>query len=91
VAQSAARARLGLSQCDRDKRKTLIVKFREQTDKVRDDFRETRDKVEDKIRLRAAIAHREIAFRTQKVRNDRAVKPALAMLKKFGEPRKRIG
>ncbi len=72
-------------------RKTLIVKLRERTDKARDEFRETRDKVESKIRLRAARAQREIAFHTQRMRNDRAVKPALALLKKFSEPRKRIG
>ena len=72
-------------------RKTLIVKIREQTDKVRDDLRETRDRVETKIRKRAARAQREIAFQTQRVRNDRTVKPALALLKKFREPKKRIG
>jgi phosphatidylethanolamine/phosphatidyl-N-methylethanolamine N-methyltransferase len=72
-------------------RKTLIVKFREHTDKVRVDFRETRDRVECKLRSSAKFAQREIAFQTKRVRDDRSVKPALALLKKLREPRKRIG
>jgi phosphatidylethanolamine/phosphatidyl-N-methylethanolamine N-methyltransferase len=69
----------------------LIVKLREQTDKVRDELKERRDRVEMEIRLRTAKARREFELQTLRVRNERAFKPALALLRKIGEPRKPRG
>ena len=68
----------------------LIGKIRQQTVKARDEFRETRDKVENKLRARAAKVRGEFAARTQKVRDDRNLKPALALLKKMNDHRKRM-
>lgn len=74
----------------RNTAETLIFRIKERTDKVRDELRERRDRVETKIRARAASAHRELEFQTQRMRNDKAVKPALALLKKISEPRNRM-
>lgn len=56
--------------------------------KLRDDLKERRERVEMEIRLRTAQARREFELQTLRVRNDRAFKPALALLRKIGEPRK---
>lgn len=67
----------------------LIIKLRESRDKVRDDFKETAERVETQIKAHTAKARREFELRARKVGEDKAIKPALDLLKKIGEPKRR--
>jgi phosphatidylethanolamine/phosphatidyl-N-methylethanolamine N-methyltransferase len=56
--------------------------------KLRDDLKERRERVEMEIRLRTAKARREFELQSLRMRNEPALRPALALLRKIGEPRK---
>ncbi len=66
----------------------LIVKLKARRDRMRDDLRETTERVEYSIKLRRVMAKRGFQLATRRVRDEKTIKPALAMLKKFGESRK---
>ncbi len=69
----------------------LIFKLRESRDKVRDEIKETAERVETNFKARTARARLEIELRARKVRDDKAFKPALELIRKIGEPKKRRG
>ena len=69
----------------------LIIKLRARRDKVRDEFRETAERVESQFKARTARARLEIELRASKVREDKAIKPALELIRRIGEPKKRRG
>ena len=56
--------------------------------KLRTNLKERRERVEMEIRLRTAKARREFELQTLRVRNDASLKPALALLRRIGEPRR---
>jgi phosphatidylethanolamine/phosphatidyl-N-methylethanolamine N-methyltransferase len=66
----------------------VIGLIKAKRDKVRDEILETRDKVGSRLRAHAAKARAEIAEQTRKVRDDKSVKPALALLKRIGDQRR---
>ena len=65
----------------------LIIKLKKQRDKVRDDIRETAERVETTIKAQTARARKEFSLRARKVRDDKALRPALELLRKIGEPK----
>jgi len=67
----------------------LMRSLRKRTVKMRVGLIVTRDKVETEIRASAARARQQIAIRAQKARNDKALQPAFALLKKISEPKRR--
>ncbi len=72
----------------RSPREKLIGKIKARRDQMRNDIIETGEKMGSRLRARAALARSELAIKTLKVRNDKNVKPAIALLKRIGEPRK---
>ena len=56
--------------------------------KLRTNLKERRERVEMEIRLRTAKARREFELQSLRVRNDASLKPALALLRRIGEPRR---
>jgi phosphatidylethanolamine/phosphatidyl-N-methylethanolamine N-methyltransferase len=66
----------------------FIIKLRARTEKVRGEFKVRADRMESEIRLHTARARREFERTTQRVRHDKALKPALELLRKIGEPRR---
>ena len=66
----------------------LIVKIKARRDKALDEIQETREKVGSRIRAGAAKARGEIVERTRRVRDDKSLKPAFALLKRIGEQRR---
>ena len=75
------------SSARKSKGETLIIKLKERRDKVRDDIRETAGRVETTIKAHTEKAKREIQLRSRKVREDKAIKPAIDLFKKMGEPK----
>ena len=69
----------------------FIGKLREGRDKMRDEFKETTERVELNIKSRTEKAKREILIASRRVREDRAIKPAIDFLKKIGEPKRPKG
>ncbi len=69
----------------------LIFKLRERRDKVREEIRETAERVETQFKAGKAKARQQFELRARRVREDKAIKPALALLRKIGEPKKRRG
>lgn len=65
----------------------LIIKWKEQRDKVRDDIRQTAGRVETRIKAQTARARKEIGIRARKVRDDKSLQPAINLLRKIGEPK----
>ena len=55
--------------------------------KLRDNLRERRERVEMEIRLRTAKARRELELQSLRMRNEPALRPAFAFLRKIGEPK----
>ncbi len=68
----------------------LIDRLKQGADKARDDFKGKCEQVERELRLRARFARRELAY-SAKTRGGRPPHPALALIKKLGDPRDRLG
>lgn len=67
----------------------MMVKFRAGSGRVKDEFLETCDRIETEIRLARDRVRLDIERRAARVRADRTMRPAMDLLRRIGEPRKR--
>jgi phosphatidylethanolamine/phosphatidyl-N-methylethanolamine N-methyltransferase len=67
----------------------LIHEFKAGAGRVKDEILETCDRIETEIRLARERVRIDFERRAARVRNERAVKPAIELLRRIGEPRKR--
>lgn len=71
-----------------EKRTQLMGKLRARSDRMREELIETGEKVGSRLRARAALAHRKIGKRARDLRDEPALQPALALLKRLGDERR---
>jgi hypothetical protein len=67
----------------------MMVKFRAGSGRVKDEFLETCDRIETEIRLARDRVRLDIERRAARVRAARTMRPAMDLLRRIGEPRKR--
>jgi hypothetical protein len=67
----------------------LITKLKQRTGKVRKDILETADRFEDHIRRGTLQARHTIELQRLRMSNEPALRPALNLLRKFGEKKPR--